>query len=182
MSIAKKVLEIAGDGAWHKIKEFDSGTIRQMLGTASFTLKNIGVSSVVVGFNMVTGDTVGYKVDTVEVAAGGTGYAVGDKLMVGGKVVATVATVGEDDGEVLTITEVDTEVFAATPTGTGLAITTTDGEGTGCTLTLTASPIAEDTTLAAGATLEITAAKLSGKSLYVKCDALGLIEYAPTLP
>jgi hypothetical protein len=40
---------------------------------------------------------------------------------------------------------------------------------------------AEDTTLAAGETLEITGADLSGKSLYVKCDALGLIEYAPTL-
>jgi hypothetical protein len=180
MSIAKKVLEIAGDGAWHKVKEFDSGTIRQMLGTASFTLKNIGVSSVVVGFNMITGDTVGYKVDTVEVDAAGTGYAKDDKLMVGDKIVATVATVGENDGEVLTITEVDTEVFATTPAGTGLA-TTTDGGGTGCTLNLTASAIAEDTTLDAGATLEITADKLSGKSLYVKCDALGLIEYAPTL-
>jgi len=184
MSIAKKVLEIAGDGAWHKIKEFDSGTIRQMLGTESFTLKNIGVSSVVVGFNMITGDTVGYKVDTVTVVTAGTGYAKNDKLMVGDKVVATVATVatvGEDGGKVLTVTKVDTEVFDADPAGTGLD-TTTDGEGTGCTLTLTASPIAEDTTtLAAGATLEITADKLSGKSLYVKCDALGLIEYAPTL-
>jgi hypothetical protein len=179
MSIAKKVLEIAGDGAWHKIKEFDSGTIRQMLSTASFTLKNIGVSSVVVGFNMITGDTVGYKVATAEVVDAGTGYAVGDKLMVGGKVVATVATVDED-GAILTVTKVDTEVFATTPAGTGLA-TTTDGEGTGCTLTITASAIAEDTTLAAGGTLVITADKLSGKSLYVKCDALGLIEYAPTL-
>jgi len=100
MSIAKKVLEIAGDGAWHKVKEFDSGTIRQMLGTASFTLKNIGVSSVVVGSNMITGDTVGYKVATVTVVAAGTDYKEDDKLMVGGKVVATVATVGEDDGEV----------------------------------------------------------------------------------
>lgn len=179
MSIAKKVLEIAGDGAWHKVKEFDSGTIRQMLGTASFTLKNIGVSSVVVGFNVITGDTVGYKVATAAVVAAGTGYEADDKLKVGGKVVATVATVDEG-GEVLTITKVDTEVFAATPAGTGLA-TTTDGDGTGCTLTLTASAIAEDTTVAAGDTIEITAAKLSGKSLYVKCDALGLIEYAPTL-
>jgi len=181
MSIAKKVLEIAGDGAWHKVKEFDSGTIRQMLGTASFTLKNIGVSSVVVGFNMVTGDTVGYKVDTVEVDGfGGTGYAVGDELMVDGKVVATVDSVGEDDKEVLTVTKVDTEVFAATPAGTELD-TTTDGDGAGCTLTLTASAIADDATLDAGDTIEITADKLSGKSLYVKCDALGLIEYAPTL-
>jgi len=179
MSIAKKVLEIAGDGAWHKIKEFDSGTIRQMLGTASFTLKNIGVSSVVVGFNMVTGDTVGYKVATVEVVDAGTGYAKDDKLMVGGKVVATVATVG-DNGAVTAITKVDTEVFATTPAGTGLA-TTTDKDGTECTLTLTASAIADDATLDAGDTIEITAAKLSGKSLYVKCDALGLIEYAPTL-
>jgi hypothetical protein len=179
MSIAKKVLEITGDGAWHKVKEFDSGTIRQMLGTASFTLKNIGVSSVVVGFNTVTGDTVGYKVDTVEVDAAGTGYAKDDKLMVGDKVVATVATVGED-GEVTAITKVDTEVFATTPAGTELT-TTTDGAGTGCTLNLTATAIAEDSTLDAGATLEITGAKLSGKSLYVKCDALGLIEYAPTL-
>jgi hypothetical protein len=179
MSIAKKVLEIAGDGAWHKVKEFDSGTIRQMLGTASFTLKNIGVSSVVVGFNTVTGDTVGYKVDTVEVDAAGTGYAKDDKLMVGDKVVATVATV-DTDGEVTEITKVDTEVFATDPTGTELT-TTTDGAGTGCTLNITAATIAEDTTLDAGATLEITADKLSGKSLYVKCDALGLIEYAPTL-
>jgi hypothetical protein len=179
MSIAKKVLEIAGDGAWHKVKEFDSGTIRQMLGTASFTLKNIGVSSVVVGFNMITGDTVGYKVDTVTVVAAGTGYAEGDKLRVDGKVVATVATV-DTDGEVLTITKVDTEVFATDPTGTELT-TTTDKEGNGCTLNITAATIAEDITLAAGETLEITEAKLSGKSLYVKCDALGLIEYAPTL-
>jgi hypothetical protein len=128
---------------------------------------------------MVTGDTVGYKVDTATVVDAGTGYAKDDKLMVDGKGVATVATV-DTDGEVLTITEVDTEVFAADPAGTGLA-TTTDGGGTECTLTLTTSAIAEDTTLDAGDTIEITETKLSGKSLYVKCDALGLIEYAPTL-
>jgi len=80
----------------------------------------------------------------------------------------------------LTVTKVDTEVFAAAPAGTGLA-TTTDGEGTGCTLKIIATTITDDATLVPGATLVITADKLSGKSLYVKCDALGLIEYAPTL-
>ena len=84
--------------------------------------------------NTSTG-VVSYLASGATVAAGGSGYAVGDTLSVPGAVF-TVATVSS--GAVATVTLKTATTQATTPAGTGIA-TTTNGVGTGATLTVTAT-------------------------------------------
>lgn len=81
------------------------------------------------------------KIATAVVNAGGSGYSVGDKLLVSGgtgdAAYVTVATLG-GGGAVATVTVTAPGTYSANPSATGAATTcTTSPAASGCTLNLT---------------------------------------------
>jgi hypothetical protein len=77
------------------------------------------------------------KVSVAVVAAGGTGYAVGNTISVGNGVVLTVATLTTTAVATVTITNPGSIPAASTPPTNPVAQVSSSGAGTGATFTLT---------------------------------------------